>query len=87
MALEKFMFTVDGTDYFLPRAAQIPSGLIRKVRKLEQMDGTFTILETMLGEDSAEIAALDSLPIIELNKVLNDWMQGASLGESSSSES
>lgn len=86
MAFEKYMFTVDGTDYFIPHAAQIPSGMLRKVRKLPQIDGTFTILEELLGENSPELAALDSLPLGELNKTLNDWMGGASMGESVSSE-
>ena len=47
----------------------------------------FTILEIVIGENSAELAALDTLNSSEFAEWMKGWTQGAGVGEASSSES
>lgn len=81
-----YKFTIAGNDYEVPLLKDAPVGVIRKARKAgNDMDATFLILETMLGEDSAELAAVDTLSPAEFEGWMKGWTQGASLGESSGS--
>lgn len=85
---KKYEFTVDGKKYSIPSFASLPVGAIRKARKAkDDTDMAFTMLELVTGEDSAELAAIDSLTTTEFASWLEGWTQGASVGESSSSES
>jgi hypothetical protein len=81
-----YKFNIKGTDYEVPLLKDAPIGVIRKARKAgNDMDATFTILEAMLGEDSQELAAVDTLTPVEFENWMRGWTQGAELGESSSS--
>lgn len=72
----------------LPHPVHMPAGIIRKVRKLDdQVEQFYFLVEQMLGEDSAEIAILDNLPMWEMGEVFQKWSEGAQLGESSRSSS
>lgn len=91
MSAEKFHFTQGGKKYTIPRFDQMPAGALRKSRKgSDDMDKAFIILESVLGEDSKELAALDRMSIEEFGEVLKDWTgqsgtAAVSLGESSDS--
>lgn len=88
MATEKFHFTVDGVDYTIPKFSDIPMGAIRKARKAtDEADQVFGIIETVMGEDSPELAAIDTMTGSQFSEFLTEWTQGAPVGESSSSES
>jgi len=82
-----YKFTHKGKEFELPIMKEVPAGLIRKSRKLakDEEDRVFIILETLLGEDSAELAALDEMPAEEFGKVIRAWSGGASLPESNAS--
>lgn len=85
-AKKDFEFTYDGETYSIPKFTSIPMGAIRKARKgKDEMDTTFTILETAVGEDSPALAALDKMDAVDFQKFLTEWTQGAPLGESSDS--
>lgn len=73
-------------DITLPHFAHIPGGALRKARKQDdQLDQFYTLLETALGEDSDELAFIDSLTITEQGELFQQWTQGAQVGESSGS--
>ena len=86
---EPYTFTgIDNKEYTIPAVKAIPSGILRKTRKIvDEADQAFTLLELLLGEDSPELAALDAMPAELFQKTLIEWQKGASLGESSGSES
>jgi len=88
MAFEKYHFERNGEVYAIPNLRDIPIGVIRKARKLDnEMDVTFSILETVLGDGSPELDALDGMTADDFQKFMEGWQQGAPLGESSSSSS
>lgn len=81
-----YKFTVNDTDFEIPSFTDLPMGVIRKARKgKNDADTAFTILEMVMGEDSAELAAVDTMKPAEFEKWLSGWTQGVSVGESSSS--
>jgi hypothetical protein len=83
-----FSFTHKGTDFTVPSFSDIPVGVIRKSRKAtDDGDRAFTILETVMGEGSPELDAIDDMSSTEFQKFIEGWTQGAPMGESSSSES
>lgn len=72
----------------LPHFSRINGGALRKARKAEnEVDAFFIIIEEFCGEPSPELDHLDRLPLVELGQLFLDWTQGATVGESSSSES
>jgi hypothetical protein len=74
MALEKFHFEQDGNEYTIPRINQVPMGIIRKTKNIEdKMDQAFTILVMLLGEGSPEMDALDAMTAEEFNEFLEGW--------------
>lgn len=79
-------FNTSAGELTLPHPTAIPSGVIRRTRKMEDpVDQFFGLLEGVFGEDSVEIVLCDKLTMEELGNLFTDWMQGASLGESSGS--
>ncbi len=81
-----YTFEVDGVEHTIPSFNSLPVGAIRKARKAkDETDQAFTIIETVMGEDSPALAALDTLDGAEFQAWLEGWTQGAALGESSDS--
>lgn len=88
MATEKFHYTFDGVELVIPKFADLPMGVIRKARKAkDEADQVFGILEAVMGEESPELAIIDSMNGAQFSDFLAEWTQGAPMGESSSSES
>lgn len=86
MSADKFKFTHDDVEYEIPSFKSLPAGVIRKSRKgTDDVDKAFLILESTLGEDSTELAAVDAMSISEFNDFVTAWTKGATLGESSGS--
>jgi hypothetical protein len=82
-----FTFNHNGSDHTIPSMDEVPMGVIRKSRKTaNEMDAAFTILEEVMGEGSAALAALDEMQAPEFQAFLEAWTQGAPVGESVSSE-
>lgn len=83
---ETFTFTHAGKEYSIPAMAALPIGVLRKARKgADRMDQTFIILETVMGEDSEELSAIDTMTAEQFNAWFEAWSQGAPVGESSDS--
>ena len=86
MATEKFHHTTAaGVSITLPRFDQIPSGVVRKVRKESPVEQMFSILETVC--DAATLAKIDKLTSGELQTVMSAWQEDAKVtaGESKAS--
>lgn len=84
----EFTFKQNGKSYTIPSFNALPVGVIRKSRKAkDDADQAFTIIESVCGEDSPALAAIDTMNTTEFEQFIQGWTQGASVGESSSSES
>lgn len=84
--MEKFHHTLpDGHELVLPRFENVPVGVIRKTRRLEQADQVFTILEEIMSP--ADLEHVDKLDRSEFNEVVKAWREGSSVdvGESTAS--
>lgn len=83
MAANLYTYNHDGKKFSIPVFSSLPMGAIRKARKGEnEGDQVFILLETALGEDSKELAIIDSMNASEFEKFLSEWTGGAPLGES-----
>src|SRR5690606_5381085 len=80
-----YEFEHNGETYTLPPYKSIKPGLMRRVRKLTDMDATFTILEEIAPKDT--LAALDDMTMERFDAVITGWLEhsGITPGESSSS--
>lgn len=85
MATEQFHYEHDGKTFTLPKLENIPAGLMRRVRKLPEVDGAFTIIEEVADETALEV--IDSMTLVEFMRFQEAWEKGSgsSLGESSAS--
>jgi hypothetical protein len=82
----KFTWTApSGAVIVLPSARHLRAGVLRKIRNLEGLDAAFTLLESVLDEDT--LAAVDALKVEEFNDLFQAWQDaaGTSLPESSGS--
>jgi hypothetical protein len=87
MAAE-YTFEHNGKKFTVPAFTEVPVGAIRKARKEKDETGqAFAIMESILGEESEALKAVDTMKPEEFSAWLEGWTQGAPLGESSSSES
>lgn len=83
MTADVYSFEHKGKKYSIPAFTKLPMGAIRKARKAsDDTDQAFIIIETVMGEDSKELAAVDSMSPEEFQVWLEGWTQGAPLGES-----
>jgi len=83
-----YTFTHEGETLSVPAFGNLPMGALRMARKAsDDGDKAFIILEYLLGEDSKELKAIDSMDAKEFSTWIDGWTKGAPLGESSSSES
>jgi len=82
----EFEFEHDGNTYTLPKFGSWKSALIRRVRKLDGVDGTYTILEEICKDGSgyeSSLEALDDMDMDGFNAVMQAWQDhaGVTLGE------
>lgn len=86
MSLEKFHHTLsDGYEIVLPKFENVKVGIIRRTRRLSQVDQVFTILEELLPEEAFE--HLDELDREEFNELAKAWQASSAVtpGESPAS--
>jgi len=78
---EKFHYQYDGDNIVIPHVKQLPTGVLRRARKLEGIDQAFTILEDIAAD---HIDVIDRMPLSDLEQFLSAWQEasGVSLGES-----
>lgn len=79
---DDYVTELDGVEVRLPSLAYLRPGLIRQIRRLNQTDAMFTLLELSLSE--AGLAEVDKLDPEEFEKFMEGWRvhSGVSLGES-----
>lgn len=70
----------NGKTVKLPDFKNLPVGVVRKARNLNQEEQMWFIIENVLGEK--ELAVIDELSISEFSEAMNGWTQGAPVGES-----
>lgn len=75
-AAEPFTFDHDGETYTLP--STVKAGLLRKVRKLDELDMLFTIIEETADPDA--VAAIDDMDTSEFNDVVERWQRHIGVG-------
>lgn len=85
MAGKTFTKKLNGVTITLPSMKHLPSGVARKIRKLDEGDQFFTMLEMLL--DDQQLAEVDKLDGQELEALIVEWNEASevSLGESSAS--
>ncbi len=85
MSTEKFHWTSPaGVEITLPHMAKLKAGLLRKVRRMDPVDASFTMLEEVA--DDATMAKIDDLDVGDLNDLASAWQEAsANLGESGGS--
>lgn len=86
-ASKTYTFEFKGESYTIPAFNDLPMGAIRKARKAkDESDQAFTIIESVMGEGTPALEALDQMNPEEFNTWLSGWTQGAPVGESVGSE-
>lgn len=82
MTTEQFHHRLeDGREIVLPHMRSIKAGLIRKVRRFDEADQMFTILEAVADDDT--LAIIDDLARDQLEELMKEWEKASvSLGES-----
>ena len=86
MTTEQFHHTTDaGVEITLPRFSNVPAGVIRKLRKANNLDFMFGVLEAVA--DEATIGAIDALGMDEVSRLATAWQKDGNVtaGESGAS--
>lgn len=79
---DTYTFTHKGETYIIPSVKAMPMGVMRKASKAQsEFEQAFIILEQVCGEDSPELAAIDTMLADEFASFVKGWTQGAPLGE------
>ena len=78
-----FEFEQGGKLYRIPQFQNLPTGALRRARHAsDDLDKAFLIIESVMGESSPELAAVDSMTLTEFGEFVKAWTQGAPMGES-----
>jgi hypothetical protein len=84
--VDPFIFEQGGKSYQIPKFSNLPAGALRRARKAsDDLDKAFTIIEFVMGDESPEIFAVDSMTVSEFGDFVKAWTGGTSVGESSGS--
>ncbi|WP_157978752.1 hypothetical protein [Nocardia aurea] len=79
---DEFVYDVDGIEVRLPSLSYLKPGLIRRIRRLGDVDAMYTLLELVLAPES--LAVLDDMEPDAYHALLEAWRthSGVNLGES-----
>jgi hypothetical protein len=79
---DDFVQQVNGVEIRLPSLSYLRPGLVRRIRRLGDVDAMYTLLELALTP--AALAVLDDMTPDAYNELLEAWREhsGISLGES-----
>lgn len=86
MSDDQFSYTTaQGETITIPHVRNVAVGTMRRVRKLDQLDATFTILEELC--DAGTMDVLDGMNLEEFRTFADAWDAASrvSVGESSAS--
>ncbi|MFE3100280.1 hypothetical protein [Nocardia tengchongensis] len=79
---DDFHYQVDGIDIELPSLTYLKPGLVRRIRRLGDVDAMYTLMELTVSPEA--LAALDDMDPDAYHEMLEAWRahSGISLGES-----
>ncbi|MFJ4656129.1 hypothetical protein ACIP5Y_33075 [Nocardia sp. NPDC088792] len=79
---DDFSYRVNGIEIQLPSLSYLKPGLVRRIRRLGDVDAMYTLLELALTPEA--LAALDDMDPDAYHEMLEAWRahSGISLGES-----
>ncbi|MFR9750510.1 hypothetical protein ACL02S_05690 [Nocardia sp. 004] len=79
---DDFVYQVDGAELRLPSLSYLKPGLIRRIRRLGDVDAMYTLLELTLSPEA--LAVLDDMDPDAYHELLDAWRthSGVNLGES-----
>lgn len=67
----------DGKQVTLPSLNSVPGGVLRKHRKLDELDFLFSVLEDVATDE--QIAAVDEVGLGDLNEMFAAWQKNATV--------
>jgi hypothetical protein len=74
-SLEPYEFLHAGDVFELPSFGTLKSGLIRRIRNMDEADAFYTLLEACADERA--LAATDDMTMEELGSVMQGWQEHA----------
>ena len=82
---ERFDYDAPAGHVSVPSLAKVKIGLLRKLRKLDEQELAFSMLESLC--DEASLAVIDEMDADEFGEFMAAWQEfsGVSVGESSAS--
>lgn len=84
MSAKNFEYSWNGKKVKLPGFGNLPAGVLRKTRNAKDpMDQAFLMIESVATEDALKI--IDEMSVEEFGKMIAEWAQGTTPGESSDS--
>ncbi|WP_282777287.1 MULTISPECIES: hypothetical protein [unclassified Nocardia] len=78
---DDFFYRVNGVEIQLPSLSYLKPGVVRRIRRLSDVDAMYTLLEMSLSPEA--LAALDDMDPDAYHEMLEAWRahSGISLGE------
>jgi len=67
----------DGKSVTLPSLNSVPGGVLRRHRKLEELDFLFSVLEDVATDE--QIEAVDAVGLGDLNNLFAAWQKDATV--------
>lgn len=82
-----FTYTFDGQTITLPKFGNFPFGVIRKIRKLEEEEQFYSLLELVTKKDPKTLDIIDEMYADDVAELVTAWQEdaGVTLGESEES--
>lgn len=84
MSAKNFEYAWNGKKVKLPTFGNLSAGVLRKTRNAKDpMDQAFLMIEAVADEKTLEI--IDEMSVEDFGKMIAEWAQGTTVGESSDS--
>lgn len=82
-----FTYTYNGQTITLPKFGNFPFGVIRKIRKLEDEEQVYSLLELVTKDYPKTLDIIDEMYADDVAELVTAWQEdaGVSLGESEES--
>lgn len=86
MATEQFHHSTPAGDVTLPHFKNLPFGVIRRLRKEDEAEQLFGLVEQVA--DAETLAILDQLEMADIEELFGAWQKasGVTVGESTASQ-
>lgn len=78
MALETFHYTHNGKKFALPKMKNLKFGVTRKMRKADDDEKVFMLIESVADDKALEI--IDDMTVGELGELMEAWQADSNDG-------